>query len=81
VESRRASRPATGRKELDWLAGRKLDQPAAAVCPKCGAKTRGGKFCPQCGATLTQKPRCTACGAEAEGTPKSCPECGKPYAA
>ena len=67
-------------KAVDWLADRKIDQATAAACPKCGAKTQGGKFCPECGTTLAQKRKCAACGAEADGTPKFCPECGKPYA-
>jgi hypothetical protein len=67
-------------KAVDWLADRKIDQATAAACPKCGAKTQGGKFCPECGTTLAQKRKCAACGAESDGTPKFCPECGKPYA-
>ena len=66
-------------KEVDYLAQRNLAQVASAVCPKCGAKTQGGKFCPECGAPIASKKKCAACGAEAEGSPKFCPECGKPY--
>ncbi|MGA2383690.1 MAG: zinc ribbon domain-containing protein [Gemmatimonadales bacterium] len=66
-------------KEVDYLAQRNLAQVAAAVCPKCGAKTQGGKFCPDCGAPISAKKKCPSCGAEADGSPKFCPECGKPY--
>jgi hypothetical protein len=64
---------------VDFLAQRNLAQVSSAVCPKCGAKTQGGKFCPECGASVAAKKRCGNCGAEADGTPKFCPECGKPY--
>ncbi|HVM43483.1 MAG TPA: zinc ribbon domain-containing protein [Gemmatimonadales bacterium] len=67
--------------QVDYLAQRDLAQPAAAVCPKCGAKTQGGKFCPDCGAPIAAKKKCPHCGAEADGAPKFCPECGKPYGA
>ena len=66
-------------KSVDYLAQRNLAQVAAAVCPKCGAKTQGGKFCPDCGAAISAKKKCPSCGAEADGSPKFCPECGKPY--
>ncbi|MEK7668093.1 MAG: zinc ribbon domain-containing protein [Gemmatimonadota bacterium] len=66
---------------VDWLAGRNVAQPAAAQCPKCGAKAQGGKFCPECGEPLVAAKRvCAACGAQVEGSPKFCPECGKPMA-
>lgn len=68
-------------KAVDFVGQRDLAQVASAVCPKCGAKTQGGKFCPDCGAAIGVKKKCAACGAEADGTPKFCPECGKPYAA
>jgi hypothetical protein len=64
---------------VDYVGQRDLAQVAAVNCPKCGAKTQGGKFCPECGTTIAQKKKCGNCGAEAEGTPKFCPECGKPY--
>ncbi|NJD20547.1 MAG: zinc ribbon domain-containing protein [Gemmatimonadetes bacterium] len=64
---------------VDYLGQRDLSQVAAVMCPKCGAKTQGGKFCPDCGAPLALKRKCAHCGAEADGTPKFCPECGKPY--
>lgn len=67
-------------RSVDWFAGKDASKAAAVVCPKCGAKSQGGKFCPECGAPFVQKRTCAACGAEAEGTPKFCPECGKPYA-
>ena len=66
-------------KSVDYLGQRDLAQVAAVNCPKCGAKTQGGKFCPECGAPIAQKRKCASCGAEADGTPKFCPECGKPY--
>jgi hypothetical protein len=68
-------------RSVDLLAGKKMDQQRAVVCPKCGAKAQGGKFCPECGEPLAPKRTCASCGAEADGTPKFCPECGKPYAA
>ena len=66
-------------KAVDYVGQRDLAQVAAVNCPKCGAKTQGGKFCPECGATIAQKKKCGNCGAEADGSPKFCPECGKPY--
>jgi len=66
-------------KAVDFIGKRDLAQVASAVCPKCGAKTQGGKFCPECGAPIAAKRKCASCGAEAEGSPKFCPECGKPY--
>jgi hypothetical protein len=66
-------------RNVDYLGQRDLAQVAAVACPKCGAKTQGGKFCPECGASLALKRTCAHCGAEADGTPKFCPECGKPY--
>ena len=67
--------------QVDFLAQRDLAQVASAVCPKCGAKTQGGKFCPDCGAPIAAKKKCPHCGAETDGSPKFCPECGKPYGA
>jgi len=67
-------------KDVDFVGQRNMAQVAAVNCPKCGAKTQGGKFCPECGATIAQKKKCGNCGAEADGAPKFCPECGKPYA-
>ncbi len=66
-------------RSVDFLAQRDLAQVASAVCPKCGAKTQGGKFCPECGAPVAAKRKCPKCGAEADGSPKFCPECGTPY--
>lgn len=67
-------------RSVDYLGQRDLAQRAAVNCPKCGARTQGGKFCPDCGNVLASKKTCTACGAQADGSPKFCPECGKPYA-
>ena len=66
-------------RSVDYLGQRDLAQVAAAVCPACGAKTKGGKFWPECGAAIAPKRKCASCGAEADGTPKFCPECGTPY--
>ena len=66
-------------KTVDYVGARDLAQVAAVNCPKCGARTQGGKFCPECGATIALKKKCGGCGAEADGTPKFCPECGKSY--
>jgi hypothetical protein len=66
-------------KSADFLGQRDLAQVVAVNCPKCGAKTQGGKFCPECGNPMTTKKKCANCGTEAEGSPKFCPECGKPY--
>jgi len=65
-------------KNVDFVGKRDLANVAAVNCPKCGAKTQGGKFCPECGTTLAVKKPCAACGAQVEGAPKFCPECGKP---
>jgi hypothetical protein len=45
-------------RDVDFIAQRNLAQVASAVCPKCGAKTQGGKFCPECGAPKF----CPECG-------------------
>jgi hypothetical protein len=66
-------------RSADFLGQRDMAQQVAVNCPKCGAKTQGGKFCPECGNPMTTKKTCANCGAEAEGTPRFCPECGKPY--
>lgn len=58
--------------------GAKMIQPQAAVCPNCGAETKGAKFCPECGTKIEVKPaltNCPSCGAETKGA-KFCPECG-----
>jgi hypothetical protein len=68
-------------KDVDFLAGKKIDQVQAVTCPSCGKRTARGKFCGECGATLAAKRHCESCGHDADGTPKFCPECGKPYAA
>jgi hypothetical protein len=66
-------------RSVDYLGDRDLAQRVTVNCPKCGARTQGGKFCPECGATIAQKAKCRSCGAEADGAPKFCPECGKPF--
>ena len=66
-------------RQVDYLGQRNLAQVAPVLCPKCGAKTQGGKFCPDCGTPISAKKKCANCGAEADGSPKFCPECGKPY--
>jgi hypothetical protein len=68
-------------RSVDYVGQRDLAQVAAINCPKCGARTQGGKFCPECGTTIAQKKKCGSCGAMADGSPKFCPECGKPYGA
>lgn len=63
---------------VDWMKGRDMARQAGAACPKCGAKTQGGKFCPDCGESLVPKPTaCPACKAELKGASKFCPECGQ----
>lgn len=66
-------------RSVDYVGQRDLSQVVAVHCPECGARTQGGKFCPGCGAAVTRKTKCAGCGAVAEGSPKFCPECGKPY--
>jgi hypothetical protein len=68
-------------KDVDFIGQRNLAQTAGVLCPKCGARTQGGKFCPECGTPISPKRKCANCGAEADGSPKFCPECGKPYGA
>lgn len=58
--------------------GSPMKQPAATICPKCGADTHGAKFCPECGTKMEQPApagKCPNCGADAKGA-KFCPECG-----
>jgi membrane protease subunit (stomatin/prohibitin family) len=64
---------------VDYLADRDLAQRVPTACPKCGARTQGGKFCPECGAAVSPKRQCAHCGAQADGSPKFCPECGQAY--
>lgn len=64
---------------VDYLRQRDLAQQSPIACPKCGARSQGGKFCPECGTALAQKRRCAQCGAEADGSPKFCPECGHAF--
>ncbi len=66
--------------QVDWLKGRDIAKPAAAVCRSCGAKTGNAKFCPECGTPTQQKRACDSCGAQVEGSPKFCPECGNKFA-
>ncbi len=65
-------------REVDWTKERDVSVVSGVQCPKCGAKTQGGKFCPECGEALSAKKKCKECGHETEGSPKFCPECGKP---
>ena len=64
-------------REVDWLSGRRIAEPASAVCKSCGAKVGGGKFCPECGTAVAAKSTCPACSATLEGSPKFCPDCGR----
>ena len=64
---------------MNFIGQRDLAQVTALNCPKCQAKTQGGKFCPECGSVVSAKRKCGHCGADAEGSPKFCPECGKAY--
>ena len=68
-------------RSVDYVGSRDLSQRTSVNCPKCGARTQGGKFCPECGTAVSAKRKCAQCGAEADGSPKFCPECGKPYGA
>lgn len=45
------------------------------ICPKCGKKTKKGKFCMECGGSLVNK--CPKCGAEVPLNGKFCLECGE----
>ena len=65
-------------RSVDWTAQRDAAAVSGVNCPKCGAKTQGGKFCVECGTPLAVKKKCKECGKEAEGDVKFCPECGKP---
>jgi hypothetical protein len=64
---------------VDYLADRDLIQRVPTACPKCGARTQGGRFCPECGAAVSPTRQCGHCGAQADGSPKFCPECGQAY--
>ena len=44
------------------------------ICPKCGEKTKKGKFCFLCGAPLVNK--CSKCGTEVPPNGKFCLNCG-----
>lgn len=63
-------------RSVDWVAQRDVATVSGATCPKCHAKTQGGKFCVECGEVLVVKKKCE-CGHESEGSVKFCPECGK----
>jgi len=67
-------------KAVDYTQGLDVAEVIGALCAKCGAKTKAGKFCGECGASLTTRLKCAGCGAEPEGSPRFCPECGKPLA-
>ena len=45
------------------------------VCPRCGKRTRPGKFCEFCGAPLTKR-TCPYCGAEVSPNARFCSNCG-----
>ena len=45
------------------------------ICPKCGEKTKKGKFCFLCGAPLINK--CSKCGTEVPPNGKFCLNCGE----
>ncbi len=45
------------------------------ICPKCGEKTKKGKFCFLCGAPLVNK--CSKCGTEVPPNGKFCLNCGE----
>src|SRR5438045_7292084 len=38
-------------RQVDWTKQRDVAQVSGAICPACGAKTKGGKFCGDGGAT------------------------------
>jgi hypothetical protein len=63
-------------RERDQTKDLDLDGKMVARCPKCRAKTAGGKFCPECGTTLAPKDACGQCGAKMPAGGKFCPECG-----
>ena len=48
------------------------------ICPKCGEKTKKGKFCFLCGAPLVNK--CPKCGTEVPQNGKFCLNCGEKLA-
>jgi hypothetical protein len=62
--------------EIDYTKKLDLTEEGVACCPKCGAKTGGGKFCPECGAKIAAKTKCSSCGFEFAPGTKFCPECG-----
>lgn len=58
--------------------GTAMIQPAADLCPKCGADTQGANFCPNCGTKIQRVvalAKCPSCGADTQGA-KFCPNCG-----
>ncbi len=57
--------------------GLDLTTDAAALCPSCGARTKGAKFCPECGKPLHPKTECSHCGTKFDAGTKFCPECGQ----
>lgn len=62
--------------EIDYTKKLDLTEEGVASCPKCGARTGGGKFCPECGEKIAAKTKCSACGFEFAPGTKFCPECG-----
>jgi len=63
----------------DLVADVDLTSKAVAYCPKCGARSQGGKFCQDCGAPFSATKDCPKCGTKIEGQPKFCPECGEKF--
>jgi hypothetical protein len=63
-------------RERDQTKDLDLDGHMVARCPKCSARTAGGKFCPECGAALRPRDACGQCGAKMAAAAKFCPECG-----
>ncbi|HET7841001.1 MAG TPA: zinc ribbon domain-containing protein [Terriglobia bacterium] len=67
-------------KQQDLTKDIDLTSEASALCPSCGARTKGAKFCPECGRPLHSKNQCPRCGTKVEAGSKFCPECGNKMA-
>ena len=63
-------------REQDLTRDLDLGTGVVAICPACGAETKGAKFCPECGVALKKTNQCPRCGTDA-GEAKFCPECGQ----